>query len=412
MKAYKHDCDYINDSLRKKGIEYLEIEHAGDSDLDKGYQDSTWGEIVDRFSSHEIRNSKNGSAFIPVAFKDPDDCVLSKPKDVTKEPTYRHDGNVLSVTMAVLDLDMPGARAMAEKIFEDYEYLLYSTHSYELSEVTGKAKEKFRIVLPLEEPCPAEEWPDRFRDLISGIDADQKCGNLSRLFYTPSHSKKALDEQKLSPEFKYHIGRCITLEDIKAIGKKYEGAIDRSRSGASLRAKNTLKGVVLKKRVRHFSGGYVEQEIKRSATAPVPSVGWNDYVLRHEKNIENLKHDTSHHNFALSAIASEVFKFRENTNIRATIAFLFKACDTYSNRPLDSGDTLLELPELFASAMIKSCPKEFSEKLKYFDPNSERNALGKFSQFIEDHCNELCQKRLQLRHEQMKSSDKTGLSIG
>ena len=111
-------------------------------------------------------DSKKGRAWSPV---------------IHVEGADRHvDAQVASITAAVYDLDSPGEVAMAvmARALEGTEYLAHETH-------TGGS---YRLVIALTSEIPAGDWPAVWPAIAArfAIPGDLKCGNPSRIYFTPS----------------------------------------------------------------------------------------------------------------------------------------------------------------------------------------------------------------------------------
>jgi len=333
-----------------EGIRFISLRNIGDVDVKEGNSELNWSAMKDLLLRHDYRESKEGSCFIPVTLKKESDWAISTgegPKN------YRNDENVESISMAVLDLDEPGAREKAEDIFKDFEYILYSTHSY-----TSEKPYKFRIVLKLEKPIDKELWPEAFKSLISPIDADKSCGNLSRVFYFPSHNPKA----GIRPYAKINGGKPLTKEDIKNIRKKYEKTL--SPEELAEHNKNMSGNNYVNKGKKHFSG----------STLPVHNLSKSiDYSYEgmkssFSKHLTDLIDDDNRHSFALKVTGSAISKWGPMTDIFQVVQFIYKASTEYGSKPIHdhSGDTGKEIPEMIHSAIRKFSPDLLSGDNPHF----------------------------------------------
>lgn len=326
-------------------IALVDLKNRSDRDVKAGLATFSWDAVVNIMMRHHQRQDKDGSCFMPVKMKPVDEWVLSKPRR-GHNPSYRNDANVQSISFAVLDLDKEGAREKAEKIFDNFEYVVYSTHSY-----TKNSQHKFRIVLKLDKPIQAEDWPDAFQNLISDIDADKVCGNLSRIFYFPSASI----DSGITPYSHHNPGRALTLEDINNLGvNRKKSDVRKSYINNGVRNHSEEPRVL-----RHFTGGVVEQS---DGYRNKIDYSYEGLCKRHEKNIRDLISDDSRHNFALSVIAREVGIAGNRINLLSTVQFLYRAAEQYSSKALSEGNTAEELPEIIESAFIKYAPDVISGK--------------------------------------------------
>ncbi|MND12188.1 hypothetical protein D3C87_662760 [compost metagenome] len=334
----------------RKIIELVELGHKGDGEVENGCIELTWDEIISFFSNHEVRGKKDGYCFMPVQMKERQDWVLSEPR-LNHEPTYRNDLNVHSITMAVIDLDQKDSLPKAEEIFSEFEYFIYSTHSY-----TAETPYKFRMVISLNEPVMAEDWPATFKKITMGIDADRCCGNLSRVFFYPSIAMDA----GIEPFFKHNKGRELTHKDIIQLEKKYINTLSDDERNEIKRQQALANLGYLK---RHFSG---ESSSLFASKYKTIDYSYDEMKKRHSKNISELSAVDSRHNFALKTIAREIGMFKENTDIYHLALFIHRAAFEFSSRDMFSGNTNNEMPEMVISALRKFTPEfEFQKEELY-----------------------------------------------
>lgn len=325
-----------------KSIQFVDLQDVNDTDIESGLIDTTWEGIVPRMKTHDYMAQKNkGRCFIPATLKPRENWVLSD----SDKPSFRNDNNIDSISIAVVDLDELGSREKAEELFKEYEYILYSTHSY-----TKDKPYKFRMVLKLDEPISADIWPDCFNTLISPIDADKSCGNLSRVFYFPSHNPSA----GIRP-YAYHNadGRALTLDDIAAIKSDYQASLSPEE-----REKFNNHGVTqpgAKRGKRHISGEVTPYYKLGSNSIDFSYSGMKD---RLSAFLPLLIDDDNRHDFAMRASGSEVAKLGNRVDLFQLVQFLYKASTEHGSKPLTdtSGDTRKELPELISSAVYKFAP--------------------------------------------------------
>lgn len=340
-----------NDDL----IEFVEFpsSRSGGINLEEGMQELSWSSIIRLMTSTQVRDNKDGGCFMPVIMKPRDEWVLSE-KRRNRVPSYRNDGNVEAISMVVLDLDQEGALEKARELFSDFEYVVYSTHSY-----TKDSPDKFRIVIQLDQPIPVEKWTESFKNIIHQVNADGSCGNFSRIYFLPSISNNA----GISPYTAHNPGRSMTMRDIEHLGA---GRIkDNSNESTNRRGRDFTQGP---RGMRHFSGA-----VKGGGSVPLtasPAYGlrnrainysYEDICKRHSKNISDLATNDSRHNFALSVMARETGIAGSRINIYAMVQFIYRAAKEFSSKGLNEGDTPEELPEIIESAFIKYAPEILNE---------------------------------------------------
>lgn len=343
-----------------KTIELVELKYKGDGEVENGRVELTWDELISEFSAHDVREKKDGPCFMPVQMKDREDWILSEPRP-NHEPSYRNDANIDFITMVVIDLDKMDSLPKAEDMFSDFEYFIYSTHSY-----TADTPYKFRMVISLDSPIPSDEWPLAFKKITMGIDADKTCGNLSRVFFYPSISNEA----GIAPFFKHNNGRDLTPADIDQFEKDYQKSLSPEER---LQIKNKQLFALVKNNKRHFSGEHTDDSLKGGKDI---SYAYDAMKARHQVNISDLSSSDSRHNFALKTIAREIGIHREKTNIYYLTLFIHRASHEFSSKSLTSGNTLQEIPEMVCSAILKFAPEFDMDKQQIYAmiENASRSA--------------------------------------
>lgn len=106
---------------------------------------------------------------------------LWSPVTLKEGTTRRCKESIESVTALVIDYDSGATLGEATNQL-DCSWMAYTTHSHR------QEHPKFRLVLPLLRPVPAEAWPAFWREAVEDIAprADQACKDASRIFYVPS----------------------------------------------------------------------------------------------------------------------------------------------------------------------------------------------------------------------------------
>jgi len=151
------------------------------SDAKPQPQGKTWAEFVQMFKRPAIRADKDGPLFSPARFTN----------------GRRLNENVQSLSMLVLDFDHNAALAEALETCEGLgcDYLIYTTHSHR--RVTDKhpvAEDCFRVVFPLREPIPPEDFPRLFKwaEMIFDHKIDKTPKGVAWMYYLPAaHSAES-----------------------------------------------------------------------------------------------------------------------------------------------------------------------------------------------------------------------------
>lgn len=168
------------------------------------YCEVNWPEFVKRMSDHEIRRQKDGPAFSAVEYAYSIegfrfDGPIFKPgtniqrgkvwinkkgeKRVTdmQDRITRANENVISVSMAALDVDQGTIGQVREKL-KDFNHLIHTTFSHTAE------KHKFRVIIPFKVPIPASDYQRAWvelNQLIGGV-ADKSVHDPARLNFLPS----------------------------------------------------------------------------------------------------------------------------------------------------------------------------------------------------------------------------------
>jgi hypothetical protein len=95
----------------------------------------------------------------------------------------RCKNNVDKIYCLMLDVDGTMDILTAMQDFNEYEYLLYTTFNH------SAARDKFRIVLPLEQPLTAADFNARHEALRKLFKVDGASFTISQAFYFPSYNK-------------------------------------------------------------------------------------------------------------------------------------------------------------------------------------------------------------------------------
>ena len=135
----------------------------------------TWAQMCGRLERPVVREAKDGALFSPAVF----------------HPAYRLQENVTELSLLVLDYDHHAS-------FDDDLtawravgccFAAYTTHSHRrVTKSNPEAEERFRIVVPLAAPIPAETFPPlwQWASRISDGKIDSQAQDTSRMYYTPA----------------------------------------------------------------------------------------------------------------------------------------------------------------------------------------------------------------------------------
>lgn len=331
-------------------ISFVELENKFDTNIEIGMNEGLpWDAFKDILSECERRESKEGPAFIPVTFKDKKEWVLSK----GNKPSHRNEDNVKSISMIVLDLDQEGAFEKAKEFFSEFEYVIYSTHSYSKDEPY-----KLRIVLPLENEISPEDWRKSFDSLKHCIDADKQCGDLSRCYYFSSMNP----DSGIEPYYKHNEGSILSLSSLNKATKKYIGnlsAEDKLKIEGELKKDLRKKSFVVER--KHFSGGgpKIAQNLEsgrkiNKGSSLIKGFSYETCKQNFKNQIKQLQEIGSNDKFALNVTGIAVKEFGKETNMEAIIQFIVRASMEYYDPEhilSSSSDTLQSVPKKITGAI-------------------------------------------------------------
>jgi hypothetical protein len=133
-------------------------------------EDTTWGELRHRLLRFDLRDDKSGRAWSPVRFAD---------------GAIRGNDGVVCITVVVMDVDDgTDPQVVANKLGKlGYEYIIHSTFN------STPDHPKFRVIVPLANPCSATSWPmvfPRLCELLTDGHTDSGTKDPARLFFLPS----------------------------------------------------------------------------------------------------------------------------------------------------------------------------------------------------------------------------------
>ncbi|MGA7846339.1 MAG: hypothetical protein WCB18_04525 [Thermoplasmata archaeon] len=133
-------------------------------------EEFTWEELRAWLTRFDVRDDKSGPAWSPVRYAG---------------GAIRGNAGVESVSVAVMDVDDGSSPEVAHRRLGGlgFEHVIHSTHS------STPEHPKFRVIVPLANPCSAASWPSVFPRLcvlITDGHTDPGTKDPARLFYLPS----------------------------------------------------------------------------------------------------------------------------------------------------------------------------------------------------------------------------------
>jgi len=146
------------------------------------------------FSKHDIRDDKDGRAFIGASFKSHTDDSVVLGTDINDIQFVKRNSNNINLYY-FLTLDYDDGMTFDEAIekFGDKYFSAYTTHSHDENKI-----QKFRIVFPLANPVKPEDIEHRKDDILGWAESvDNSTLDISRLFYLPSCPKENKDQARI-----------------------------------------------------------------------------------------------------------------------------------------------------------------------------------------------------------------------
>jgi hypothetical protein len=164
---------------------------------------TNWKEVKgDLINKHEVREEKDGMAFIGASFlsNDDDGVELVENNDgvvITEDNgdkiVKRVGSNIIKYHMLTLDYDDGMTVDEAKERFGELEHLGYTSHNHKKDGI-----EKFRLVFPLTDPVSPDDIRNRKDDILSWAEsADKSTLFIGRFFYLPSCPKNRLEHAEV-----------------------------------------------------------------------------------------------------------------------------------------------------------------------------------------------------------------------
>ncbi len=129
----------------------------------------TWADFAMRIQRHMPRKSKEGTGvFSPVTYRG---------------GVKRGNNGVLSITMAVFDVDSGATPEAVKELLQGLAYVIHSTWSH-----TAK-NPSYRVIVPFTTPVQKDDWGlvwQRLNLMLGGIN-DQATKDPARIYFLPSH---------------------------------------------------------------------------------------------------------------------------------------------------------------------------------------------------------------------------------
>jgi hypothetical protein len=102
---------------------------------------------------------------------------------------YRDTDHAIAMTALTLDYDELVSLDEAKEMFKQYEYILYTSYNHQAFKyhedgtIKDTPKDKFRIILPFDKPCPVNEWL-MIKEHVSKFspNVDNTSKNITQLF--------------------------------------------------------------------------------------------------------------------------------------------------------------------------------------------------------------------------------------
>lgn len=335
-----------NQYTKTTGLTFIPGTESDDIHSDR--RELPWNAILELLSTHDERVSKEGALFMPVTWKDDSNLISNNRGSV------RIDENVESINMTVLDLDKDGAMDDAMSLFSDFDYIMYSTHSYSKDEPY-----KTRIAIRHDEPLPASKLHDYMFNLAHCVNLDKACKNESRAFYLPSISTNA----GIAPLVIVNNGRGITFEDSIILKETRP----KQRTPEEEKALNNIFNKVKtydssESSLSSFSTG------EYSSSDSMFSFDFEDLKEEFSSAINSrLRNEDSRWQFTRTVIYRAVDANKEKVDWHNLIQFLHQITRTEGTKQFQDGDTTKQLDGLIRTTFDKLMPDYIRNNPGYAD---------------------------------------------
>jgi len=198
-----------------------------------------WSEVKGDFiSKHEVREEKDGIAFIGASFlSNEDDGVefvenndgVAITEDNGNKIVKRVGSNIIKYHLLTLDYDDGMKIDEAKERFGELEHLGYTSHNHKKDGI-----EKFMLVFPLTEPVTPDDIRNRKDDILSWAEsADTSTLSIGRFFYLPScpedrleHAEVWCNNGKLLDLLSFEVNKSKTTKLSKSVeDEKFSTAV-------------------------------------------------------------------------------------------------------------------------------------------------------------------------------------------
>ena len=322
-------------------IDYLDCRSVGEVSIRP--RRLSWRDFVVMLSRFDVVERKDETRlYVPCR---PKSEVVAKGRDARGRLRYRHEGNMEAVTMAVFDLDedADGSLAAFRERYEGVEAVVHSTFSHGMD---GKGP-RYRCVLPLAEPVPAEAWKSVYRGLADGLGIDSTRCNPVSMFYFPCVRAGA------GRHWEHLRGRWLSRSDVE---RAAERAGDAGRAPPAAAPPRDWAPV----QVREL-GSEASFAVARGGRAwPEPdlalcAVDYTERSLaeRHADSLGRLRASGGGHRdaFTLSVVSRELRVRGAQTHLRLLAWWMWRAMMAMPGaKPLWAGDSAASFPGKVARA--------------------------------------------------------------
>lgn len=192
---------------------------------------ATWSEICETFSTHVVREAKEGKAFSPAEYAD---------------GKLRSNNNVLRLNFIALDLDngnIAAARAYCDA--RGWAYVICTTWSHTVG------KQCYRVLIQPSRPILPQEWPIVWAALyheMGGL-ADVKTRDAAHIFFMPSCPQRSAGDKFV------HVGDGTTPADVDAlIAMNPPPVPSNTKKGSKSSSAKTIREMAEEVLIKHYSG--------------------------------------------------------------------------------------------------------------------------------------------------------------
>ncbi len=243
-----------------------------------------WKEVKGDFiSKHDVKEEKDGMAFIGASFlSSKDDGVelvknddgVAITEDNGEKIVKRVGSNIIKYHLLTLDYDDGMTVGEAKERFGELEHLGYTSHNHKKDGV-----EKFRLVFPLTEPVTTDDIRNRKNDILSWAEsADKSTLSIGRFFYLPScpedrleHAEVWFNDGKLLDLLSFEVNKSKKVKNTTNLEPTFTPAVKEAIKNGLKQIGAVKHDTYFKIAASMFTGGMTQQDFSEVSLSLKPN---------------------------------------------------------------------------------------------------------------------------------------------